>query len=104
MFFDYIGKIKYVQFYDLTITKAQKRDEITCIVGNVITEVDYRKGMFLPQPNTLVKFRSSEYKGNYNVISWCFHDTTGVLRICVKKDEQFLYGGVLVYKNRGNRH
>jgi hypothetical protein len=85
MFFDYNGEIKFVQFYDFTNKKAVKHDGKTYIVGSVMTEVDYRDGMFLPPVGTIVRFQSVEYNGFYRVISWMYLDNTGVLRLTVEK-------------------
>lgn len=55
------------------------------LIGNIISENEYRNGMFLPQPGYKVRFDSGKYNGIYEVTEWIFSDSTHLLRIKVRK-------------------
>ena len=88
--FRYVGEIKTIQFYDMTNPSSVLERKIgggkrLVLVGNIISEVEYHDGMFLPQVGMGVRFDSGKYDGIYNVTEWVYCDATKLLRIKVKK-------------------
>lgn len=88
--FRYVGEIKTFQFYDMTEPSPVTERQIggskkIVLVGKIISESDYRDGMYLPQVGTKVRFDSGKYDGIYDVVEWVFCDSAKLLRIKVKK-------------------
>jgi len=88
--FLYLCDIKIVQFYDMTNPSPIRERKIgggdkIVLVGNIISEVEYHDRMFLPQPDTNVRFDSGKYNGTYNVTEWVYCRAKKLLRIKVKK-------------------
>ena len=83
--FVYLGEVKVVQFYDITDARFTVHDGKTLLVGDIISENEYRSDMYLPPIHSSIRFQAGKYDGVYEVMDWVFSDSTKLLRIKVRK-------------------
>ena len=74
-------EIKYIQLYDCCGKGANT------IFGNIIEEIEYHDGYWMPTVGSLIRMDSGGYNGIYEVVAVIYNKSTKLVRIKMEKTE-----------------